>query len=79
MEGLEMAAGIACALGCDGKWAIHPTRIETINRIFSPFEEEIQRTKKKYDIKEFYEAKAFIEDCLADIRSLKWKILILTE
>ncbi len=45
-DGLERAASISCALGCDGKWAIHPDQIETINRVFSPSAQEIARARK---------------------------------
>ena len=45
-EGLKRMAGIACALGCDGKWAIHPDQVEPINRVFSPSAQEIQRAQK---------------------------------
>jgi citrate lyase subunit beta/citryl-CoA lyase/malyl-CoA/(S)-citramalyl-CoA lyase len=44
--GLEKAARMASALGCDGKWAIHPTQIEIINRVFSPSAEDIERAGK---------------------------------
>jgi citrate lyase subunit beta/citryl-CoA lyase/malyl-CoA/(S)-citramalyl-CoA lyase len=40
---------MACALGCDGKWVIHPDQIEGINQIFSPTAEEIQRARKILD------------------------------
>ena len=42
-EGLERGATMAGALGCDGKWAIHPGQIDTINRVFSPTREDIER------------------------------------
>ena len=42
-EGLARSSQMACALGCDGKWAIHPDQIETINRVFSPSPEDIAR------------------------------------
>jgi malyl-CoA/(S)-citramalyl-CoA lyase len=45
-NGLARSTGMACALGCDGKWAIHPDQIDTINEIFSPGDEDIQRAKK---------------------------------
>jgi citrate lyase subunit beta/citryl-CoA lyase/malyl-CoA/(S)-citramalyl-CoA lyase len=48
-EGLKRAAGMACALGCDGKWAIHPDQIESLNQVFSPTAEEIQRARKILD------------------------------
>ncbi|MBN1930495.1 MAG: CoA ester lyase [Desulfobacterales bacterium] len=44
--GLERAAVMACALGCDGKWAIHPDQIEIINQVFSPSQEDIDRAIK---------------------------------
>ncbi|HCY85580.1 MAG TPA: CoA ester lyase [Desulfobacteraceae bacterium] len=45
-EGLKASATMAKALGCDGKWAIHPAQIDTINQVFSPTPEEIERALK---------------------------------
>ncbi len=45
-EGLLQGAALACALGYDGKWAIHPDQIDIINQIFSPSREDIARAKK---------------------------------
>jgi citrate lyase beta subunit len=42
-DGLQRSATMAGALGCDGKWAIHPNQLEDINRIFSPSTEDIDR------------------------------------
>jgi citrate lyase beta subunit len=42
-DGLQLSAIMAGALGCDGKWAIHPNQLEDINRIFSPSKEDIDR------------------------------------
>ncbi len=42
-EGLTKSAGMAAALGFDGKWAIHPNQIPVINKVFSPSTEEIER------------------------------------
>jgi citrate lyase subunit beta / citryl-CoA lyase len=36
VAGLERSARRTAALGFDGKWVIHPTQIETVNRIYSP-------------------------------------------
>ncbi len=55
-EGLKRAAAMTCAIGCDGKWAIHPGQIEIINQMFSPSSEDIQRALKV--IKASDEAKA---------------------
>ncbi len=45
-DGYRMAARRAAALGCEGKWAIHPTQIELANEIFSPLPEEIDRARR---------------------------------
>ncbi len=45
-DGLEAAAAAASALGCDGKWAIHPSQVDPINRVFSPSREEIDRAAR---------------------------------
>ena len=41
LEGLRRSAVMASALGCDGKWAIHPSQIDIINEVFTPSAEEI--------------------------------------
>jgi malyl-CoA/(S)-citramalyl-CoA lyase len=46
LEGFEAQAKRAAALGCEGKWAIHPTQIEPANRIFSPSAQEIDHARK---------------------------------
>lgn len=40
-DGLSKNSMLSAALGFDGKWAIHPNQLDTINRIFSPTAEEI--------------------------------------
>ena len=44
--GLQRSAALACALGYDGKWAIHPDQIEIINLVFSPSKEDVDRAIK---------------------------------
>jgi len=44
--GLELAARRAAVMGCDGKWAIHPSQIDPINAIFSPAEDEIAEARE---------------------------------
>jgi citrate lyase subunit beta/citryl-CoA lyase len=36
IAGLERSARRTAALGYDGKWVIHPSQIETVNRLYSP-------------------------------------------
>jgi malyl-CoA/(S)-citramalyl-CoA lyase len=33
-------------LGCEGKWAIHPTQIALANDVFTPPEREIEKAKR---------------------------------
>ena len=44
--GLAAAARRALAHGYDGKWVIHPSQIEPVNRVFTPSEEEIERAER---------------------------------
>jgi malyl-CoA/(S)-citramalyl-CoA lyase len=45
-DGYLAAARRAAALGCDGKWAIHPSQIGMANAVFSPAEEEVARARR---------------------------------
>ena len=45
LDGLRRSAAISNALGCDGKWVIHPGQIEIVNAVFSPSPEEIERAR----------------------------------
>ncbi len=42
-EGFRAAARRAAALGCEGKWAIHPSQVALCNEIFTPAEKEVSR------------------------------------
>jgi citrate lyase beta subunit len=46
IEGLEKEALASKAMGYTGKFAIHPIQIDTINKIFTPSENEIAYAKK---------------------------------
>lgn len=45
-DGYTAQARRAAALGCEGKWAIHPSQIALANEIYSPSDEEISRAKR---------------------------------
>jgi citrate lyase subunit beta/citryl-CoA lyase len=45
-EGYKDGARRAAALGCEGKWAIHPSQVALANEVFSPPEAEISRAKR---------------------------------
>lgn len=48
-EGLRTRAGIARALGLDGKWTIHPSQIAVVNEVFSPSQREFERASAMLD------------------------------
>jgi malyl-CoA/(S)-citramalyl-CoA lyase len=45
-EGLRRSAVMASAIGCDGKWAIHPDQIDIINEVFTPSQKDIELASK---------------------------------
>jgi len=46
VEGYRAAAYRAAVLGCEGKWAIHPSQIELANEVMSPSEAEINKAQR---------------------------------
>jgi malyl-CoA/(S)-citramalyl-CoA lyase len=45
-EGYRSAARRAAALGCEGKWAIHPSQVGLANEVFTPSEAEVTRARR---------------------------------
>ncbi|WP_102106574.1 HpcH/HpaI aldolase/citrate lyase family protein [Oceaniglobus roseus] len=45
-DGYRAAAYRAAVLGCEGKWAIHPSQIALANEVMSPSEAEITKAKR---------------------------------
>lgn len=45
-EGLARSCQISASLGFDGKWAIHPTQLDIINRSFTPSRQNIDRARR---------------------------------
>lgn len=45
-EGYKAAARRAAALGCEGKWAIHPSQVALANEMFTPSAKEIERARR---------------------------------
>lgn len=45
-EGYKAAARRAAALGCEGKWAIHPSQISLANEVFTPPPAEVDKAKR---------------------------------
>jgi malyl-CoA/(S)-citramalyl-CoA lyase len=45
-DGYRAAARRAAALGCEGKWAIHPSQVELANEVFTPSDAEVLRARR---------------------------------
>ena len=45
-DGYRAAAKRAAVLGCEGKWAIHPSQIDLANEVMSPSDAEVERAKR---------------------------------
>jgi malyl-CoA/(S)-citramalyl-CoA lyase len=45
-EGYKDGARRAAALGCEGKWAIHPSQVGLANEVFSPPEAEVTKARR---------------------------------
>jgi len=45
-EGYILAAKRAAALGCEGKWAIHPSQIQRANDVFTPPVAEVEKARR---------------------------------
>ena len=45
-EGFRAAARRAAALGCEGKWAIHPSQVALANEVFTPSAAEVEKARR---------------------------------
>lgn len=45
-DGYRAQAYRAAVLGCEGKWAIHPSQIDLANEVYSPSKEEVTKAKR---------------------------------
>lgn len=45
-DGYQAQANRAGVLGCEGKWAIHPSQVALANEIFSPSEADVTKAKR---------------------------------
>lgn len=45
-DGYRDGARRAAALGCEGKWAIHPSQVAMANEVFSPTEAEVTKARR---------------------------------
>lgn len=51
-DGYKAQAMRASTLGCEGKWAIHPSQIDLANELFSPSEKEVTQAQRILDAME---------------------------
>ncbi|NBB69757.1 MAG: CoA ester lyase [Alphaproteobacteria bacterium] len=45
-DGYRAQGNRAAVLGCEGKWAIHPSQVELANELFSPPEKEVEKARR---------------------------------
>ena len=46
LEAYRQSCEMALALGCDGKWAIHPAQIDVAIDVFSPSEADVEKARR---------------------------------
>jgi len=74
-EGYKVAARRAAALGCEGKWAIHPKQIAVANEVFTPSEKEVAKARRILEAMEQAQREGkgavALDGKLVDIASIK--------
>ena len=45
-DGFRAQANRAAVLGCEGKWAIHPSQVDLANEVMGPPEKEVERARR---------------------------------
>lgn len=51
-DGFRAAAHRAAVLGCEGKWAIHPSQVALANEVMSPPQDEVEKARRILDAME---------------------------
>ena len=74
-DGFKAQAMRAAVLGCEGKWAIHPSQVALANGLFSPSEAEVTQARRILDAMEQAEKEGrgavALDGRLIDIASIK--------
>ncbi len=82
-DGYKAQAMRAAVLGCEGKWAIHPTQIDQANELFSPSEAEVTKAKRIIEAMEQAQKEGkgavTLDGRLIDIASIKQAEVIVTK
>ncbi len=74
-EGYKANAGRSAVLGCEGKWAIHPSQVDLANEMFTPSEKEITQANRVLEAMEKAQKEGqgavALDGRLIDIASIK--------
>ncbi|MGF1615089.1 MAG: HpcH/HpaI aldolase/citrate lyase family protein [Gammaproteobacteria bacterium] len=74
-DGFRAQAMRAAVLGCEGKWAIHPSQVELANQLLSPSEAEVTQARRILEAMEQAEREGrgavALDGRLIDIASIK--------
>ncbi len=74
-DGFKAQAYRAAVLGCEGKWAIHPSQVDLANEVFSPSEDEVNKAKRILEAMEKAQAEGkgavSLDGRLIDIASIR--------
>jgi citrate lyase subunit beta / citryl-CoA lyase len=54
VAGLQRSAASVAALGYDGKWVVHPSQVDAVNREFSPAQDEYDRAELLLEAYDYY-------------------------
>jgi citrate lyase subunit beta / citryl-CoA lyase len=54
VAGLQRSAASVAALGYDGKWVVHPSQVDVVNREFSPAQDEYDRAELLLEAYDYY-------------------------
>jgi citrate lyase subunit beta / citryl-CoA lyase len=54
VTGLQRSAASVAALGYDGKWVVHPSQVDVVNREFSPAQAEYDRAELLLEAYDYY-------------------------
>jgi malyl-CoA/(S)-citramalyl-CoA lyase len=74
-DGYKAQASRSAILGCEGKWAIHPSQITGANEVFTPSEKEVNKAQRILDAMEQAQKEGkgavALDGKLIDIASIK--------
>lgn len=82
-DGYRAQANRAATLGCEGKWAIHPSQIGLANQVFTPSDEEVTKARRILEAMEQAQKEGkgavTLDGRLIDIASIKQAEVMVTK